>query len=62
MKKYLEKLEWIFDYYVAYFLYNPHKIESYYKYMRDRWDIPTEIFSHQLKDSNLRRIFSVRSN
>ncbi len=56
MKKYLEKLEWIFDYYVAYFLYNPHKIERYHKYMRSRWDIPSGIFSHHLKHSSLKKI------
>ena len=37
MKKILTELEWIWDYYFVYFLYNPHKIHYYHFYMRDKW-------------------------
>ncbi len=40
----MKKLEWIFDYYIAYFLYNPNKIDRYYKYLRNKWDFKTEEF------------------
>ncbi|MEI7525291.1 MAG: hypothetical protein WCJ95_13220 [Mariniphaga sp.] len=42
MKKTTVKLEWIFDYYVAYFLFNPNKIERYFQYLNDKWDFETE--------------------
>ena len=37
MKKLIEKLEWICDYYLVYFLYNSHKIERYNQYMKGKW-------------------------
>ena len=39
MKKLIEKLEWFNDYYLVYFLYNPNKMDRYYKYMEDRWQM-----------------------
>lgn len=33
MKKFLTKLEWIFDYYFAYLLFNGNKLNRYYDYM-----------------------------
>jgi hypothetical protein len=37
MNKIIEKIEWIFDYHIAYFLYNPNKIDRYYQYLNERW-------------------------
>ena len=37
MKKFLKKLDWIFDYYIAYFLYNPNKLHRYHDYMTSKW-------------------------
>ena len=42
MKKLIEKLEWICDYYLVYFLYNTRKIGRYHQYMRDKWGLETE--------------------
>lgn len=38
MKKFIEELEWIFDYYIAYFLYNPNKIDRYNLFLQDKWE------------------------
>ena len=37
MKKFLKTLEFNFDYYVVYFLYNGNKINRYYEYMNKKW-------------------------
>ena len=58
MKNLTEKLEWIFDYYVVYFLYNPHKIERYYRYMNEKWNNLPEHSQHHLRRSIVKRIFS----
>ena len=42
MKKMIEKLQWLTDYYLVYFLYNPHKIDRYNQYMRDKWGFGEE--------------------
>ena len=42
MKTIADKLEWIFDYYIVYFLYNPNKIDRYNKYLIDKWDFEAE--------------------
>jgi hypothetical protein len=39
MKRLINKLEWIIDYYFVYFLYNPQKIDRYYNYLDDKWDL-----------------------
>jgi len=39
MKRLIHKLEWIIDYYFVYFLYNPQKIDRYYNYLNDKWDL-----------------------
>ena len=39
MNRLINQLDWIFDYYVAYFMYNPNKIDVYYKYMFDKWNV-----------------------
>lgn len=44
MEKIRTKLEWVLDYYLVYFLYNPNKIERYYKFLNDKWDFETEKF------------------
>lgn len=36
--KMLKKLEWWFDYYLAYFLYNGNKREKYKQYMEKKWN------------------------
>ncbi len=40
MKKlsiFLKSLEWKFDYYIAYFLYNPKKVDRYHSYMKNKY-------------------------
>lgn len=37
MKRLLTKVEWIFDYYIAYLLYNPRKFDRYHDYMKQKW-------------------------
>jgi hypothetical protein len=36
MIKFKIKLEWIFDYYIAYFLHNPKKLDRYWRYMSEK--------------------------
>ena len=43
----MKMLEWIFDYYIVYFLYNPHKIDRYHDYLRDKLELSTIINSVQ---------------
>ena len=42
MKIIWEELEWIFDYYIAFFLYNPKKIHRYNLFMQNKWDFLPE--------------------
>ena len=42
MKRIINQLDWIFDYYIAYLMYNDHKMSAYYKYMIDKWNINLE--------------------
>lgn len=37
MKKILDKIEWIFDYYFAWITYNGYKFDKYHEYMVKRW-------------------------
>ena len=37
MKKILNKIDWIWDYYFVYFLYNANKIKRYHNYMAGKW-------------------------
>ena len=37
MKKLLRKLDWWFDYYFAWMLYNGMKQDRYVQYMRNKW-------------------------
>lgn len=37
MKKILRKLEWWFDYYIAWMLYNANKQHKYIEYMEKKW-------------------------
>jgi len=37
MKKLLRKLDWIWDYYFVYFLYNGNRTEDYIDYMEKKW-------------------------
>ena len=37
MKKLLRKLDWIWDYYFVYFLYNGNKTHRYIEYMEKKW-------------------------
>lgn len=37
MKKFFKKLEFWFDLYFVYFLYNSKKIDKYYEYMEKKW-------------------------
>lgn len=42
----MKRLEWIFDYYVAYFLYNGMKRHLYHQYMTHKWG---EKYTQKLK-------------
>jgi len=37
MNKIIKKLDWWFDYYIAYFLYNGGKQDRYIEYMEKKW-------------------------
>jgi hypothetical protein len=37
MKKLLKKIEFWFDYYIVYFLYNGNKKSDYEDYMKKKW-------------------------
>ena len=37
MKRFIKRIEWIFDYYVAYILYSPMKFHRYHEYMISKW-------------------------
>jgi hypothetical protein len=36
-KKLIERLRWICDYYLVYFLYSTNKVERYHKWMKKKW-------------------------
>lgn len=36
--KILKKLDWIWDYYFVYFLYDGNKIHRYYEYINKKWN------------------------
>lgn len=37
MKRLLKKLDWIFDYHIAWMFYNGMKQHRYVEYMRNKW-------------------------
>jgi hypothetical protein len=37
MKRLLRKLDWWFDYYIAWMAYNGMKQDQYVEYMRNKW-------------------------
>ena len=37
MKKFFKQLEFLFDLYFVYFLYNGKRISKYYEYMNKKW-------------------------
>lgn len=37
MKSFFKKIEYLFDYYVAYFFYSPQKSARYNEYMKRKW-------------------------
>jgi hypothetical protein len=37
MKDFLRKIEWIWDFYFVYFLFNPMKVHRYHDYMWQKW-------------------------
>ena len=37
MKKILKKLDWWFDYYIAWLFYNGNKQDKYIEYMENKW-------------------------
>lgn len=44
MKKFLEKINWILDYYFIIWLYSPNKIDRYRQYMEGKWG--EKLFKH----------------
>ena len=38
IRKILKKIDWIWDYYFVYFMYNERKLDRYYNYMKNKWD------------------------
>ena len=58
MKLFIYRISWIYDYYIVYFLYNPQKINTYYKYMFDKWNINLDQFGdREVKKSNQKEGF-----
>ena len=37
MKKFLKNIEWWFDYYIAWLMYNGNKRDRYIEYMEQKW-------------------------
>jgi hypothetical protein len=37
MKRILKKIEWWFDYYIAWMFYNGNKTHRYFEYMDKKW-------------------------
>jgi hypothetical protein len=37
MKKILKKIDWWFDYYIAWMMYSPRKKDRYIDYMEQKW-------------------------
>lgn len=37
MKSFFKKIDYLFDYYVAYLLYSPRKSARYNEYMKRKW-------------------------
>ena len=37
MKKIMIEISWIFDYYIAFLMYNDNKIHRYNRYMEAKW-------------------------
>jgi hypothetical protein len=37
IRKILKKLDWTYDYYILYFMYNERKLDRYNKYMEQKW-------------------------
>ena len=37
MKKILKKIEWSFDYYIGWMMYNGNKTHKYIEYMEQKW-------------------------
>jgi len=35
--KKIKEIEWIFDFHIAYHLYNANKSKGYHQYMKDKW-------------------------
>lgn len=42
MKKFLKKLDWWFDYYIAWMLYNGNQTHRYIEYMENKWGSKNE--------------------
>ena len=38
LNRIIKKLDWIWDYYFVYFLYNANKLDRYYEYMNKKWN------------------------
>lgn len=38
VSKIINKLDWIYDYYILYFMYNGRKLDRYYDYMNKKWN------------------------
>lgn len=47
MKNFINKLEYYFDYYVAYFLYNGNKRDRYHAYMRSKYGSGSDGTDHK---------------
>jgi hypothetical protein len=37
MKTFLKKFEWLYEYYIVYYLFSPNKLQRYHTYMRRKW-------------------------
>lgn len=58
MKLFIYRISWIYDYYIVYFLYNPQKINTYYTYMFDKWNINLDqLGDREVKKSNQKEGF-----
>jgi len=37
IRKILKKIDWTWDYYFVYFMYNERKLDRYHNYMKQKW-------------------------
>lgn len=61
MKRILSRIEWCFDYYLVYLMYNERKADRYYQFMNEKWNLKNEKSDFQTKNK-FQAVFLTRTN